>query len=215
MSTRTTFGILIVGAVLLLGISLAFYPRMEQTVAVHWGENGQADGFGTRFEGAFLLPLIAVGMSLLLLVVPAIDPLKANIQLFRTGYNSFILAFFGFMAYLHGLTLIYNLAAPFNMNYYLLPALGLLLYASGVLVGQAKRNYLIGIRTPWTLNNERVWDLTHKRGALVFKLAGVVTLLTVFVPRFTLSVMLVSLLGASLYIVVYSYVVFRRETQPG
>lgn len=213
MNTKTTLLLLGLIFLLVVGISLFAYNRFSEPVAVHWGPGGTADGFGSRFTGAFLLPIVAACAALLMLALPAIDPLKANIATFRREYNIFILAFASFMVYLHGLTILYNFGLVTNLNRMLTPGFGLLIFFTGVLLQKAKRNYFIGIRTPWTLNSDTVWDQTHRRGGLLFKIAGLICLLGIFFPDASMYLLMIPLLAISVYIMVYSYVLHRREAQ--
>jgi uncharacterized membrane protein len=95
----------------------------------------------------------------------------------------------------------------------MMPALGVLFIFVGYMLRKAKRNFFIGIRTPWTLSSDRVWDETHRIGAILFTLSGILALLGSFFGGSTAFVMLmVPLLGSTLFLVIYSYVLYRRET---
>jgi len=122
----------------------------------------------------------------------------------------FILCFVLFLAYLYILTLLAGLGIKFDMNRMLVPALGLLFIFVGSMVRHAKRNYMIGIRTPWTLHSNVVWDQTHKVGGIAFMIAGAFTMVTVFVPQFAFPVMMVSVLLVTVGTIVYSYIVYRQ-----
>ncbi len=212
MSTRTT---LIVGLVLILlavVISLAVYDRLPDPMASHWGINNQVNGTISRFWGAFLMPLISLGMLGLFLLIPAIDPLRANIAAFRGIFNAFICLIVAFMLYLHVLTILWNLGwQSFRMSVALLPALGVLFAFIGLMLRRAKRNYSIGIRTPWTLASDRVWDQTHRLGAVLFVISGVLTAAGVLFPSISYWFVLAPILGSSLFLVVYSYFLWRAE----
>ena len=210
MSNRTLMICLGALALLLAASVFLVYPRLPGQVAVHWNAQGEADGYGGRFMGVVFLPLVTITLALLMLALPSIDPLRRNIARFRPTYNQFVLAFALFMTYLHGLTIAFNLAAPFNMTRWLVPAFAGLFFFAGVLVGKARRNYMIGIRTPWTLHSDAVWDATHRRGAGLFKAAALVSLLGMLIPSAAVWLLLLPLLGAALYSVVYSYLVYRR-----
>ncbi len=147
-AARNTLLIILLLAVLMLGLGLYSYPRMPEVVAVHWNAQGMANGYGSRFQGAFLLPLITLGVAALLLFIPEIDPLKSNIEKFRKDFNAFMLAFALFFFYLYALTTLLNLGFQFSLNQFLVPGFGIFIYCCGVLLGKAKRNYFIGIRTP-------------------------------------------------------------------
>ncbi len=211
MQTKTTLLILTILFLLAGLFGLLAYNRFSEPVAIHWNASGQADGFGSRFEASFLLPLVALGVTLMMLALPAIDPLKANIAAFRRVYNIFMLAFATFMLYLHGLTILYNLSIITNLNRLMTPAFGLFIFFAGFLVSRARRNYFIGIRTPWTLNSEWVWDQTHRRGGLLLKIAGLIGLLGVFFPGASMYLLMIPIFAFTLYITVYSYLLHRRE----
>ena len=215
MSTRIT---LIVGLVLVLlavVFSAAVYDRLPDRMASHWGVNDQVNGTTSRFWGAFLMPVIALAMLGLFLLIPAIDPLKANIATFRPIFNAFIVAILAFLTYLHVLTVLWNLGYQgFRMSMAVVPGIGLIFILAGLLMRSAKRNFFIGIRTPWTLSSDRVWAQTHRLGSLLFVLCGVIAMLAIFAPGpIAFSLVIVPILVVSLALVVYSYLLYRRETQ--
>jgi len=117
------------------------------------------------------------------------------------------------MAYIHVLTLAWNLGYRFNMLQMMLPGFGLLFVFMGSMVERAKPNWFVGIRTPWTISNSVVWEKTHRLGGLLFKISGVLALLGVFFPALAIWFILVPVLAASVVTVVYSYVVFRQIEQ--
>src|SRR5271157_2022835 len=213
MSIRTVLIILGALLVLSLGIAVFAYPILPQQVASHWNAQGQVDGYTSRLSGLTLLPAMLIGISLLLLFIPQIDPLKANIQLFRAEYNGFIAVFALFMFYLHLITVAINLGLAADMNQLLFPAMGFFVFYVGLLLGKARRNYFIGIRTPWTLNSDTVWNKTHQLGSKLFEVAGAITLVGVFFPHIAVYIFLIVLMAVSLVTIVYSYFAFRQEIQ--
>lgn len=212
MSTKNAT---IIVAILILGATLlgvALWPSLPERMASHWNVNNQVDGYMSRYWVVFMLPLMSIGLYLLFLLIPLIDPLKENIAVFRGTFNTFIVLLVAFLDYIYLLTLVYNLGHTFNMGTAMLPALGIFLYFAGVMIGKAKRNWFIGIRTPWTLSNDKVWAETHRLGAILFKASAVFTVAGVFFGSYAFWFVIVPLLGSSLFLVVYSYVLFQRET---
>jgi uncharacterized membrane protein len=161
------------------------------------------------------MPLITTGMLLLFLVIPSIDPLKANIAKFREAFNLFIVLIIVFMLYIHGLTLAWSMGYQnFKMSTAMLPFMGVLFIAIGSMLRKAKRNFFIGIRTPWTLSSDRVWDETHRIGALLFMASGVLAIIGSFFGGMAAFWMLfVPLIGSTLFLLAYSYVLYQRETK--
>jgi uncharacterized membrane protein len=198
---------------LLFAVSAFFYPQLPDKLASHWNAAGQADGYSSKFWGLFMLPIIAAVLTLFLLLIPRLDPLKANIEKFKGYYYGFIIVFLLFFFYLHLLTIVYNLGYAFNMTMFLMPAFSVLFYYMGVMVSKAKRNYFIGIRTPWTLNSDTIWDKTHKLGGKLFKIAAIITLLGVLLGQYAIWFMLVPVSLVAIITVVYSYLVFRKEAK--
>jgi len=77
MKTLRKTHIIIIAIVLLsFALSAAFYPRLPDRIASHWNAAGQVDDYMPGFWGAFLSPLINAAVAALLLLIPAIDPLK-------------------------------------------------------------------------------------------------------------------------------------------
>jgi uncharacterized membrane protein len=215
MSTRnTTITVLIMIAVATVA-GLLLWNRLPDQIASHWNIHDQVDGYMSKFWGVFLLPLISLGVFALFRLVPSIDPLKANIAQFRETLNLFILLIVGFLLYLYGLTLAWSLGyTNFKMSGALLPAIGLLFIFIGFLLRQAKRNFFIGIRTPWTLSSDTVWNETHRIGAVLFMVSGVLAFLGGFFGGMTaFRMMFVPIIGSTLFLLVYSYVLYRRETK--
>lgn len=205
------FGITIALLVLAFFILAAvFYPHMPEVMYSHWNAKGEADGTISRFWGLFLVPVISAGLTALLLLVPGIDPLRANIQKFKGYYYGFIIAFLVYFLYIYILTLVWNLGWEFNLSQMLIPAIGLLLYIVGIMVSKARRNFFIGIRTPWTLSSEEVWNRTHQLGGKLFKIVGIIILLLSFIPEIAIYALIGLVLGITVWLVVYSYVLYRR-----
>src|SRR3972149_7463597 len=139
MSTRNTIFIVLVMimAAALAGVSL--WNRLPGQMASHWNVNDQVDGYMSKFWGVFLMPLITLGMFLLFLLIPNIDPLKANIAQFRAAFNLFIVLIVAFMVYIHALTLLWSLGyTGFGMSRAMLPALGVLFIFVGYMLRKAR-----------------------------------------------------------------------------
>ncbi len=215
MTTKATtiITLILIGLALLAGAVL--WNQLPERMASHWNANDEVDGYISKFWGVFLMPLITLGMLVLFLVLPGIDPLKANIAQFRKSFNIFIVLIVAFMLYIHGLTLAWSLGyQDFKMSAAMLPFLGVLFIAIGWMLKKAKRNFFIGIRTPWTLSSDSVWDKTHQLGSILFMASGALAIVGGFFGGATsFWLMFVPLIGSSLFLVVYSYVLYRGETK--
>lgn len=192
-------------------IGIYFYPQMPASMASHWNEKGQVNGYMPKFWGLFLMPLISLVMLLVFILIPRIDPLKANIKEFRKYFDGFIIVISLFFLYIFLLTVFWGLGSRFNMNQALPPALAFLFFYAGILIENSKKNWFIGIRTPWTLSSDKVWDKTHKIGGKLFKVSAVITLLGIFFPDYAFLFLIVPVIFSAIFCFVYSYVEFKKE----
>ncbi|OIO41200.1 hypothetical protein AUJ62_03315 [Candidatus Pacearchaeota archaeon CG1_02_32_21] len=197
--------------VLLFLIGMLSYQYLPDKIAGHWNSQGDVDGDMPKFLGIFLVPIIAVGLFLLFILVPKIDPLKENYKKFKNYYDSFILVMIIFMPYVYLLTIIWNFGIKFNMTSTLIPAVGVLFIYIGIILRNIKRNWFIGIRTPWTISSDRVWSKTHKLGSKLFIISGIITILGIFFPKYMIWFILIPVVISSIVCVVYSYLEFRKE----
>jgi uncharacterized membrane protein len=215
MTTKNTSIIALIMIALALLAGALLWDRLPDQMASHWNINDQVNGTMPKFWGVFLMPLITLGMLALFLVIPSIDPLKANIAQFRESFNLFIVLIIAFMLYIHGLTLAWSLGYQnFKMSAAMLPFMGVLFIAVGFMLRKAKRNFFIGIRTPWTLSSDSVWAKTHQLGSVLFIVSGALAIIGGFFGGLiAFWLMFIPLIGSSLFLVVYSYVLYRSENQ--
>ncbi|MCK4782023.1 SdpI family protein [Candidatus Parcubacteria bacterium] len=206
-SVVITLGLILIS--FLIGVYL--YPQMPEKMASHWNSRGEVDDYMPRFWALFLMPMFSIGLFLLFLLVPKIDPLKQNIEKFRKYYDGFIVLIIGFLLYVYILTIFWNLGFRFNMVQLMMPALGALFYYCGVLMENAKRNWFIGIKTPWTLSSEIVWNKTHKLGGRLFKIAGIIALLGIILEDYAFIFIIVPVIFISVYLIAYSYFEYQKE----
>lgn len=195
---------------------LYFYPSLPDTVPIHWGFGGQPDGWGGKSSILFTASL-PFAMLLLFAVLPRMDPKGKNFQRFQPVYRIFLILLTVFMcgvSWLSELT-VYNVLPSGGslVNTLVMGGLGLVLLVLGNYMPRIKQNYTFGCRTPWALNDEHNWNRTQRMGGIVFVVMGAVLLLvsvfaTLLGETLTLALLLGALLGGSVWIYVYSYLVF-------
>jgi uncharacterized membrane protein len=208
--------ILIIGLILVSFLIGAYlYPYMPEKMASHWDANGSVDGYLPMLWGLFLLPVISAVLFLAFMLIPKIDPLKGNIEKFRGHFDVFILLLFVFLFYVHMLTMLWNLSYRFNFIQLLAPAFGLIIYYAGIMMENAKQNWFIGVRTPWTLSSEVVWDKTNKLAGKLFKVAGVLAAMGLIFPKYAIFLILVPVILAAVYPIIYSYQKYQQEIKAG
>jgi len=191
------------------GIFLA--SRVPTRMASHWNAQGFVDGYISKTWGLFLMPLFSFGILILFWFIPKIDPLKKNVEKFRKYFDLFILLLILYLAYIHALSLAWNLNVRFNMNIMIVPAMAILFIFISILLKHAKRNWFIGIRTPWTLSSDKVWDKTHSLGSRLFIVCGIMCLLGLIWPDLLVWFILLPILASTLWLTIYSYLEFNKS----
>lgn len=215
MKTRTATVLVLLMIVAATIVGIALWNKLPDPMASHWDANDQVNGYVSKFWGIFLLPLIALGVALLFLAIPNIDPLKANIAQFRNVFNVLSALVVVFLLYIYILSLRWNLGyTNFHMSQAMLPALGILFFFLGFLMRKTKRNFFIGIRTPWTLSSDYVWDETHRLGSVLFMISGVMAFIGSFFGGMTaFGLLFVPLIGSVVVTLIYSYKLYQREAK--
>jgi len=188
-----------------------FYPQVPDQMVSHWGFRGEPDGYMSRGWGLFLIPGMLAFFALLFVKIPGIDPLRKNIEKFRPYYDNFIIILFLFMLAVQALMILWNIGVQISFALVLPPLMALMFYYVGVLCSHAEKNWFIGIRTPWTMSSETVWDKTNKLGGKLFKISAVIILFSMVLPDLMALFILVPVMFTGVYTVWYSYSEYQKE----
>ncbi|MBB6176940.1 putative membrane protein [Anoxybacillus tengchongensis] len=191
--------------------SLLAIPYLPNEVAIHWNVAGEPDDFMNKWWGVLLFPLLLTGMTFLLIYLPKIDPRKENYEKFEKVYRIFLHVLVIFFVSLHVVTLAYNIGISVQVDVVVPLGVGLLFIVLGNYMPKIKPNYFFGIRTPWTLANEVVWQKTHRVGGKVFVIMGVLITLTIFVESvWRFIFLLIIVFSGTIYMFVQSYIFSRK-----
>jgi len=212
MPTKTTIVVLVILTLVGLALSLLVYPTLPEMVPSHWHAAGEVDDTMSRNTITFLIPGFTLVLGLVLLYLPNIDPLRANVERFRRVYNLFIVGFAAYLIFIHVLILLAGLGVEFNMTYLLIPPASLMMFGIGFVLEKTKPNWFLGVRTPWTLSSPDVWEKTHRLGSQLFKVTGGVMLFGLIVsPEMAFAIMIGAILLTTIVLVFYSYFAYRAE----
>ena len=194
--------------------SLAVYGKLPDRVATHFGATGEADGWSSRSFAAFGLPLLSFFIYSLLSALPQIMPRRENYERFSETYWTIITVIIAFMAVTHVVILGIALGWPIDVPTFVLLGVGAMFVIMGNLMPRVKSNWMLGIRTPWTLDSENVWRETHRLGGRTMVVAGIITMVAAFLPDAIRPwVAFGALLFGAMIPAVYSYILWRREKQ--
>ena len=210
LNNKTTNIILLILIAACFVAGAILYPQLPQTIASHWNSVGEVDGFMSKFWGIFLLPFLLLVLYLIYLAIPKIDPMKANIASFRSYYNGLWFLIFLFLVYIYILSLFWNLGYRFNFATAIIPAFAIFWSVLGMLLKKSKRNWFVGIRTPWTLSSDIVWEKTHWLAGKLFELTAVVILIGLWFPNLLLWFIFIPIIATVLITIVYSFLEYRK-----
>jgi uncharacterized membrane protein len=188
------------------------WPYAPDRIPVHWNINGQVDRYGGRFEGLFLMPLVALGIYALLLVLPRIDPGRANYARFRGAYNAIRIAILALFAVFEAAMQAWVWTGHTDIAVLAPLATGAMCVLFGAVLGKIRPNWFVGVRTPWTLSSKVSWVRTHRAGGWVLMAVGLATIVVTFLSaRLAIWVLVGGLLCGSLALVFYSYLLWRQD----
>lgn len=189
------------------------WPNVPDRIPVHWNAAGEVDGYGGKFVGLLMLPLITLGLYLLLRYIPRIDPARANYASFGGAYlmvRVVLVVYMAFIFVLINVAITDQSAVP--MDRLVVGAVAVLFLVLGGVMGKLRPNWFVGIRTPWTLSSKLSWVKTHRVGGWVFIGSGVVTLVAaLFGGEVAFYAMFAVLIPGMVFLVVYSYLVWRDD----
>lgn len=190
------------------------YPQLPAQVPTHWNIRGQVDGYSAKWTLLVLFPGIMAGMMGLMAALPWLSPRRFEVETFRSTYLYIMVVIVAFMAYMQALMLHAAWSGQMNINKAIMGGVCLVIALLGNVLGKVQRNFYIGIRTPWTIADERVWNATHRLGAKTFVLGGLVGFVFATAgswPWFSLG----SVLAGALVPAVYSLLYYKRLERRG
>ncbi len=202
-------------AILLLSIAgilmnLIFFAFLPDRVPMHFNLKGEVDRFGSKVEFLLLYLIVYLLFLGIYFLVPLIDP-KRRIRLSQPGYSKLFLSFIAAFMVFNFLHFLGARSSSFKMGL-LNFAIGLLMVLTGNYLPTLKPNYFVGIRTPWTLESERVWKKTHRLGGWAFLAGGLLIMISSVLPPSFRMVFLIAILTIIILILfVFSYIYWVRE----
>lgn len=197
---------------LALVFSAVVFDRLPEQVPTHFNLRGEADDWSSRAFAAFLMPAMMLLLYALFHLFPKISPRRANMDRFEDTYWMIANLAIGFMAAMHVLVLGRALGWPIDITSAVLLGVGLMFMIIGNVLPRMRSNWWMGIRTPWTMENENVWRATHRLAGKTFMIGGAITVLAALLPERWRPWVAICALGIGGFVpVIYSYVYWRRE----
>jgi uncharacterized membrane protein len=139
--------VLVIG---LFGVGMLLWPSTPEAVPVHWNLAGQVDRYRGKFEGLFMVPIIALVLLVLFELLPRLDPHRARYAEFWTAYTVIRFAVFAVLAGVYGVILLWTQGVQVSVGPVIGTLIGTLFIVMGLVIDQVRPNWFVGIRTPWT-----------------------------------------------------------------
>lgn len=188
---------------------LFLWNRLPDTMATHWGTNGEPNGWSSKLFAVVGLPLFLVACQWLCMFLSAADPKKQNIL----GSKMF-----GLMLWIVPVVsvicstaiLLEGLGIRFPVETVIPLLLGGLFMVIGFFMPSCPPSYTIGIKLPWTLADEENWRKTHRLAGGVWIIGGAMCALTALLP---VPFLMIAPLAAMIIIpTAYSYLLYRKSS---
>jgi len=197
-----------------IAVGLLLWDRLPQTLATHWGLDGQADGYGSLPFAVFILPLIMLAVHWLCIFLTAQDPKNQDRNEKPFGMVIWVVPVISnlcsYMMYALALGIHFSVTGFMNA------AFGLMFLLIGNYLPKCRQNYTIGFKLSWTLNDEGNWNATHRFGGKVWVVGGLVIFLSAFLPgSWGIGVMCLTLIVICVIPIVYSYLFYRKKCRAG
>jgi uncharacterized membrane protein len=209
-------GFLLVAASIIAAAWL--YPGLPDKIPTHWNIEGKVDGYGGKWT-LFMFPLLMVGMLVLFYFLPALSPQHFEVDTFRPTYLYIMDIVLGLFLYMQGV-LLYTVdqsvhaGRSVDLGSGFLAGLFLFFALMGNQLGKVRKNFYIGVRVPWTLASDRVWNDTHRLAAWTMTAGGLIGfVLTILGVSIIVSIVI--LVASGLIPVVYSFVHYKALERAG
>jgi len=157
--------------------SFYFYSKFPDQVPSHWNFAGEIDDYSSKGFAAFFFPALVLGIYILLTFIPCLDPKKERYADFSKAYNILRLSITLLMAGIYAIISINGIGITLPVGKIMPISIGFLFVIIGNFLPKVRQNWFVGIRTPWTLSSEEVWNKTHRFGGKAFVVSGLAMIL--------------------------------------
>lgn len=193
-------------------------PDLEK-YPLHWDANGNPDGHGSKrgvFLTLLLFPLSLIGLTSLFYFMPKMEPLRENLEKSETAYETIWILSIGFMTAV-GALVAYAITSEKGAQLGSSPrlvviGLSLLFIGIGNVLGKVRQNFMMGIRTPWTLTSELSWEKTHRVGSRVFVFGGLLTLFAALITaKHAFLIFNIYIAVTIAFCLIYSFLIWKKD----
>ena len=194
--------------------TIVAYPHLPDIVPIHWDIQGHVNGWGPKWSLFLYGPGLMAFIVLMFSALPWLSPRKFEVDSFRATYLYIMIVTVALLAYCQLLILLSALGSVVDVSRALEGGVCLLIALLGNVMGKVRRNFFVGIRTPWTIANEQVWNATHRFAAKTLFAAGMLGLVGVIL-RAPFWLPITAIAVAALAPALYSLVFYKQLERQG
>jgi len=205
------FEILLIAAA--IAATVVLYPHLPARVPTHWNIHMEPDRYAPKLAFCFFGPGFMAMVMVLTWLFPWLSPKRFQMDAFWSTYHQVMLLCFGMMAYLYAAMLWADSGRAIDMGRAILSGVCLFVVLFGNLMGKLRRNFYLGVRTPWTLASERVWNATHRFAAKTFVACGLAGLALSIAGLYVGAVLFLMVPGLAAW--AYSLVYYKQLDRRG
>jgi len=198
----------------ILATTAVAYPKLPDVVPMHWDAQGHVNGWGPKWSLFLTGPGTMTLFVLLFACLPWLSPKKFEVDSFRSTYLYIMIVVVSMIAYCHILILFSALGLVLDVSRAVIAGVCLLIALLGNVLGKVRRNFYVGIRTPWTIADERVWNATHRVAAKAFFVGGLLGFFAVLL-RAPFWLPFAIIVAAALGPVIYSLAFYKQLERRG
>jgi uncharacterized membrane protein len=192
-------------------VTVVAFPHLPDRIPIHWNIHLRPNRYGPKWELFLLGPGLMAGVTLFTSLGPWLSPKHFEVDSFRSAWRQIMLLLFCMMSYIYAAMLWADLHQKVDAGRLILGGASLTVALMGNLMGKVRKNFFIGVRTPWTLASDRVWNATHRFAARTWMAGGLLGLLFAIINLPVLSIF--ALIAGCLAPYVYSLVVYKQLQQ--
>jgi uncharacterized membrane protein len=192
-----------------VAVAAWLYPSLPDTMPSHWNVEGEVDGYLAKPWGVIILPGAAIFVFIVFRLIPVISPKGFKTGEFADVLNIFQVVMVGFMSFVAILVMLEAQGIDVRINQMIFLAVGGLFIVIGSYLHRVRKNFFVGIRTPWTLASGEVWDRTHRLGGRLFIVMGLIFIAGAFY-RVNTGLLVTMIVTIALVPVIYSYFLYRQ-----
>ncbi|MBR2808916.1 MAG: SdpI family protein [Erysipelotrichaceae bacterium] len=191
-------------------VGLMMYSKLPEQIPMHFNTNGEVDNFANKNVAIFVMPLIMVAIQAICLFATLNDPKKKNISDKVIGLIIWIVPLVSLITFF--LSVGKAMGLDLNVNTVVMLMLGMIFIVAGNYLPKSRNNYTVGIRTPWTLSDDEIWNKTHRMAGKLYVAIGLLAIALSFINRPNLLIAFEFILITMAFVpVIYSYILFKKK----